>query len=842
MRLQILAILFLTSLCHLTHAQTRAERLADAIALFNNAKYEQARVALAAIAAEPERDPKVNFYLGAAQAMTATNPDDAIRRLRIAQARAFMKNEANLYIGRAYQFTCDYEQARAALEKFLAQPSSPEKAALARQYDAECAAAINIASKIFNIKVVAKTTLAKDDILNAYGISREVGSLCHNADFFQSDIDPKGLMYTTERADAAYFSMPDDTGRDKLMKMEKLIGGWGDMVRLQGLDSDDPSDDIAPVLLTDGQTLFFASNRPGGMGGYDIYRATYDHETRTFSQPINMGVPFNSPFDDFLFVPDEFAMRTWFASNRETHNPDTVTVYQIVWDDTVLRTMAQTTDEIRQALALPLDASAGAPVAARKTTTAAANTQSGKKKAKNKDAFRFVICDTLTYTQWEHFRNPQAKSAYRLAMAAAAEKDSTIRIMAAQRKEFMGLTSTIERNAKLQDLLQTERSIYALDDEVTEKSEFARNEEIKTISELIASHKYTPLCAIKIKTTEEAEKSSSPDAWLSPEAFSSFSPVFFSEARANADEDVMDILSGAERTTVTRQDSLLAWVQIVNMEADKSEPDVATKLRKRATTLAVGAYDTKCQAYESAAARLFPTIKGYDTGELKELYDKAHALRIAIAAQTPTDDPVAPRRRASVALERCLSRYAAHASGVFPLPDSTPDTVMPILGDVVPQIISTPEPAPECEVKPAETPAPQATEPQPAAQPEPEPAPAAEPGKEETKAEPQSAPETPAATAKAPAAEPQPVATPTPEATQTAQAANFRIQLGVFRKTPTALQALPDPSAVTSLYLEERDLTRYYYGAYASQAAAKADLDMVHAAGFDGAFVVKADK
>ena len=54
MRLQILAILFLTSLCHLTHAQTRAERLADAIALFNNAKYEQARVALAAIATEPE--------------------------------------------------------------------------------------------------------------------------------------------------------------------------------------------------------------------------------------------------------------------------------------------------------------------------------------------------------------------------------------------------------------------------------------------------------------------------------------------------------------------------------------------------------------------------------------------------------------------------------------------------------------------------------------------------------------------------------------------------------------------------------------------------------------------
>ena len=835
MRISTLAIPFLLTLSQLCPAQSRQEKVAAAIALFNDAQYEQARQTLASVVADPERDPKVNFYLGASQAMTAIDPDDAIRRLRIAQTRAFMKNEANLYIGRAYQFACDYEQARAAFAKFLAQPASDEKAALARLYDAECAAAINIASKIFNVKVVAKTVLPKADILNAYGISKEVGSLCHNADFFQSDIDPEGLMYTTERADAAYFSLPDDTGRDKLMKMEKLIGGWGEMARLQGVDSDEPSDDIMPVLMTDGQTLFFSSNRPGGMGGYDIYRATYDHETRTFSQTVNMGVPFNSPFDDFLFVPDEFAMRTWFASNRETRSADSLTVYQIIWDDSVVRSMAQTTDQIRQALALPLDASAGKVVVAKNNAAAASTHATPKKKHKVKDEFRFVVCDTLTYTHWEHFRNQQAQSTYRLALAAMAEKDSTVRLMVAQRKEFMGLTSTLERNAKLQDLLQTERSIYALDDEVAEKTEAARNEELKTLADLISSGSYTPLCSIKIKSDDANLKS--PAAWLSPDAFASFSPVFFEEARANADDEVMELLSPDERAAVTLQDSLLAWVQIVNMEAASSEPDEAATLRKRAASLAANAYDAKCQAYESASARLFPAIRGFDTSELKELYDKARALRIAIAAQTPTDDPVAPRRRAAAALERCLSRYAAHASGSFPLPESAPDTVMPIIDPAaaVPTL-STPEPEPDCEVK---------QEPEPAATSKPvEQAPAPIPA-----TQPQQLPDEQKITEDQPLADghvaipaPSADAHPAPQEEETPKEVNFRIQIGVFRKRPDALDSLPDPAAVTTLYLEDRGLTRYYYGAYASQAEAKAELAAVQDVGFDGAFVVKANK
>lgn len=816
MRRFFLCISFVTIVAMTATAQTRQEKIADAVALFNSGKYEDARVSLSTIVTETDRDPKSNFYLGAAEAMSGVNADDAIRRLRLAQARNFMKNDANLYLGRAYQLTCDYEQAHAAFGKFLTTPSTDAKQKMAERFDAECAAATQIASKIFSVKVVAKTTLPKKEILSAYGMSKEVGSLCHNADFFQSDIDPDGLMYTTERADAAYFSLPDDSGRDKLMKMEKLIGGWGDMTRLKGVDSEDAADDITPVLMTDGQTLYFASNRLGGMGGYDIFRSTYDHETRTFSEPVNMGVPFNSPYDDFLFVPDEFTSRAWFASNRETRQDDTLTVYQIVWDDTVIRSMAQTTDEIRTALELAVDKSAGEAVTVREDGSQGASAV--KSREKIKDAFHLVVCDTLTYTQWEHFRNPQAASTYRLAMAASAEKDSTVKLMAAQRKEFMALTSSLERNAKLQDLLQTERSLYALDDEIADKTESARNAELRTLAELISSGKYTPLCSIKIEKKKEGKKASaSPTSWLTPEAFSTYSPVFFTEARANEDDDIMDVLSEAERKSIMLQDSLLAWTQIVSMEADKSDTERGEELRNKAQTLAMKAYDAKCATYDEAATRLFPTIKGYDTNELGELYEKAHVLRIAIAVQTPADDPVAPHRRAAAAYERCLSRYAAHASGSFPLPEG--ENTINMNGEEKKETepesntTSTPEPEPECETPQDVT----THEPEPESIPDPTPGDAEEPKKEEK----------PAATAAAG----QPSAP---------QEINFRIQLGVFRNKPVALAKLPDPSAVTTLFLEERNLTRYYYGGYATQADAKANLDAVHSAGFDGAFVVKA--
>ncbi len=853
--------LLLLIVCVPMPAQTRQEVVARSIGLFAEGRYAEAQDGLASIVADNERDPKVNFYLGASSVMSGRDLADAIRRLRVAQTRNFMKAEANFYLGRAYQLTCEYEQAREAFARFLPVAKDEAMAAEARRYDQECASATQIAGKIFNVKVLAKTKLANDDLLSAYGVSKEAGIVCRNSRFFQSDIDPQGIMYMTERADAAYFSIADDSGRDKLMTMEKLIGGWGEMTRVAGVEADEPSDDRTPFLLTDGQTLYFASNRPGGMGGYDIYMSSYDSEARRFSAPVNMGVPFNSPYDDYLFAPDDFAHRAWFASNRETFGADSVVVYQIVWDGSVIRSMAQTTEEISRALSLPVDASAASLPAAttRRSTGAAAGAKAAPPRA---DAFRLAVCDTLTYSQWEHFRNPQAASAYRLALAAAAEKDSVVRVMAAQRKEFMGLTSGIERNAKLQELLQTERSIYALDDEVADKTEAARNAELRTLEELIAKGRYVPLCKIVVGAPA---KEKNERVRLVPADFSSFSPLFFSEARANADEALLDILTPGERSAVVEQDSLLAWAQILSMEAERIEAgadsaaDVsgrAPRLRRAAQELAVEAYDAKIAALDGAYRRLLPAIRGYDKSELADLYAQASTLvSQAERVKSAGGEMVAGKRRAAAAMERCLSRYASHADGSFPLPEAADtaevnydDQVMTLpidrpVRDVVvdsvakptanydDQVMTLPIDRPVRDVVVDSVAKPEANYDDQVMT-----LPIDRPVRDvvvDSVAKPKANYDDQVMTLPSYDESDVPAFNP----------ARFRIQLGVFRKRPDALDRLPNPAAVSSLFLEERNLTRYYYGAYATRQMAQDELHIARKAGFTGAFVTEvADK
>ncbi len=55
--------------------------------------------------------------------------------------------------------------------------------------------------------------------------------------------------------------------------------------------------DSQPSLSSDANTLYFASNRPGGYGGIDIYYTTKD-EKGNWSIPINMGPKINTPDDE----------------------------------------------------------------------------------------------------------------------------------------------------------------------------------------------------------------------------------------------------------------------------------------------------------------------------------------------------------------------------------------------------------------------------------------------------------------------------------------------------------------------------------------------------------------
>ena len=105
------------------------------------------------------------------------------------------------------------------------------------------------------------------------------------------------------------------------------------------------------MLSPDGQSLYFASKGLYGMGGYDLYVSQWNKETGDWDVPVNMGFPYSSPYDDFLFVNTEDGKYSIFASNRECGR-DSVTIYVLEYDGMPVRKAVTEVDELRELAAL----------------------------------------------------------------------------------------------------------------------------------------------------------------------------------------------------------------------------------------------------------------------------------------------------------------------------------------------------------------------------------------------------------------------------------------------------------------------------------------------------------
>jgi WD40-like Beta Propeller Repeat len=70
-------------------------------------------------------------------------------------------------------------------------------------------------------------------------------------------------------------------------------GRWGEPRHVEGLSS--PTDEWFPNLTADG-TIYFGSDRPGGVGGTDIWRARF--VDGKFQPPEDVGAPVNSKGDE----------------------------------------------------------------------------------------------------------------------------------------------------------------------------------------------------------------------------------------------------------------------------------------------------------------------------------------------------------------------------------------------------------------------------------------------------------------------------------------------------------------------------------------------------------------
>jgi len=91
-------------------------------------------------------------------------------------------------------------------------------------------------------------------------------------------------------------------------------GTWGQAVNM-GPVINTGGNEKSPFIHPDGITLYFSSDGLTGMGGYDIF-FTKIHEDNTIEKPKNLGYPINSPEDELGFFVSTDGTRGFFASNK----------------------------------------------------------------------------------------------------------------------------------------------------------------------------------------------------------------------------------------------------------------------------------------------------------------------------------------------------------------------------------------------------------------------------------------------------------------------------------------------------------------------------------------------
>lgn len=117
--------------------------------------------------------------------------------------------------------------------------------------------------------------------------------------------DGRTLYFASDR--------PGGYGGMDLYRSERHSDGWGAPINL-GPAINGPSDEVFPRIHADG-SLYFASNRAGGLGGLDIYSARHDGEA--WAMPVALPSPVNSKANDHGYELMADGYNAIFTSNRD---------------------------------------------------------------------------------------------------------------------------------------------------------------------------------------------------------------------------------------------------------------------------------------------------------------------------------------------------------------------------------------------------------------------------------------------------------------------------------------------------------------------------------------------
>lgn len=250
--------------------------------------------------------------------------------------------------------------------------------------------------RVERVQIVDSVEIPLNDLLNAYPLSSETGTLRWN--------ENGQLVYTNQRNDRKLWAATDSVNQ-LIVSSRNLMDTWTIPDTLPSVINMS-SDQNYPYLLSDGVTLYFASKDTSGLGGYDIYVSRYNTYTETYTNPENIGLPYNSSANDYLMVIDEIHQVGYFATDRRSKS-GYVHVYTFIptSEKSYWRNLSQDSlvayAQLRYSLQVDEE-----KITKPNPSQYAVNPES------EKEEIYFVLNDSVVYTAKTDFQSPIARNAY----------------------------------------------------------------------------------------------------------------------------------------------------------------------------------------------------------------------------------------------------------------------------------------------------------------------------------------------------------------------------------------------------------------------------------------------
>ena len=316
------------------------------------------------------------------------------------------------------------------------------------------------------IVFIDSVVVAKDDFLSIIRLNPESGKLDAYDQFFRSEGHPESYVYINEMGNKCYFSDENANSQMRLYTLDKLGEEWSDPLALKGI-YDGISEANYPFMMTDGTTFYFAAKGKESIGGYDIFVTRADSENGQFLKPENIGMPFNSEANDYMYVIDELSNIGYFVTDRR-QPAGKVCVYIFIPPTSrhIYNSDAYSDAQLRGFADISRIANTWGKGTERKLALERLKAIGKSSAAKqSKSSISFIINDRVTYTDISQFQAPESPDLYRELQSTRKQLKETEQLLEKSRN-FYAKAKPEDKRVLRTEILDAERQFVRLTNDV----------------------------------------------------------------------------------------------------------------------------------------------------------------------------------------------------------------------------------------------------------------------------------------------------------------------------------------------------------------------------------------